>query len=322
MTEQDASKKPAEQIQSQPKPIEPIRTDEAPVIPKPPPTDEIHNETKEDKPKWTDKTVALFTLFLFLAAVIQGVIFYKQWQEMHSGGEDTHTLALAAKAQADAAKAQADEAKEQVERMAEALNKTDSLIKEATAQAVATKGIAASTQNQEAILKEFLDAEVDKDQASVTVRNPRIVQTDRFRRIPALEVDFFNAGTNSATQIFYTSKRSFAMGPGYVTDGEATASYLKIIGTQYGPKSEWSQTQDISGNGSVPVDFIIQVPRGTSDIDVVQMIVGRIEYDTIFHKPRWKNFCLLVVVTPSTVRGEDWNYTPRFCVAGQEGDKA
>ena len=320
MPEQYASKEPAKQIESQPKPIEPIRTDEAPVVPKPHSTDEIHNKTKEDKPKWTDKTVAFFTLCLVAVAVWQGIIFRRQWQEMHSGGVDTKALADAAKAQADAAKAQADEAKEQVGKMAEALTKTDSLIKEATAQAIATKGIAASTQNQEAILKEFLDAEIDKDQASVTVRNPRIIRDPR--GIPVLEVDFFNAGANSATQVFYTYKRRSGMGAGYVNNREMTAGELKGIGTEYGPKSGWSQTQDISGNGSVPVDFTIQAATNISFTDVAQLIKGRIEYDTIFHKPRWKNFCLLVVVKPSTTQGEDWNYTPRFCVVGQEGDKA
>jgi hypothetical protein len=139
MPEQYASKEPAEQVQNQPKPIEPIVTDEAPVVPNAHSAHEEWNKTKEDKPKWTDKTVALFTLCLFLVAIVQGYIFYKQWQEMHSGGDDTHNLALAAKAQAD-------EAKEQVTKMAESLTKTDTLIKEATAQAVATNSLAVQAQ--------------------------------------------------------------------------------------------------------------------------------------------------------------------------------
>jgi hypothetical protein len=54
-----------------------------------------------------------------------------QWYEMHTGGADTHDLAVAAGKQADAAKALADQAKAQTEKM-------DKLIKEATAQATAT----------------------------------------------------------------------------------------------------------------------------------------------------------------------------------------
>ncbi|HTF69709.1 MAG TPA: hypothetical protein VK638_44240 [Edaphobacter sp.] len=130
MPEQDAFKEPAKQVQSQPKPSEPVRLNDTQVVQVPIPHGEVHNEAKEDEPKWTDKTVALFTLCLFLVAVIQGIIFYKQWQEMHSGGVDTHALADAAKSQADAAKAQADaakaqanEAEAQVEKMTEALGK-------------------------------------------------------------------------------------------------------------------------------------------------------------------------------------------------------
>lgn len=112
------------------------------------------------------------------------------------------------------------------------------------------------------------------------------------------------------------------LGAGHVNDREFTADELKMTGTQYGPKSGWSQTQDISGNGSVPVDFTIQAATNISSTDVAELIVGRVEYYTIFHKPRWKNFCLLVVVTPSTTAGQRWTYTPRFCVLGQDGDKA
>jgi hypothetical protein len=142
MPEQYASTEPAKQIKSQPNPIEPIRTDEAQVVPSSHSTGEEHDKAKKDKPKWTDVAVAFFTVCLVGVAIWQGHIFNKQLGEMHTGGEDTHALAIAADAQAKAAKAQADEAKTQVEKMTEALGKTDKLINEATTQAVATNRLA------------------------------------------------------------------------------------------------------------------------------------------------------------------------------------
>jgi hypothetical protein len=48
-----------------------------------------------------------FTLALVLVAVVSAAISYKQWEEIHSGGKDTHDLASAAKDQAAATKSSA-----------------------------------------------------------------------------------------------------------------------------------------------------------------------------------------------------------------------
>src|SRR5260370_20825473 len=66
--------------------------------------------------KWTDIAIVILTAGIVLAAVVQTVIFNKQWKEMHDSGTDTHDLAVAAKAQADAAKAQADRTKDLADR--------------------------------------------------------------------------------------------------------------------------------------------------------------------------------------------------------------
>lgn len=50
-----------------------------------------------------------------------------QWYEMHSGGIDTHDLAVAAKAQADAAKSQADDTKTIAESAKSQANNTEKL---------------------------------------------------------------------------------------------------------------------------------------------------------------------------------------------------
>jgi hypothetical protein len=198
MPEQDASKDPAKQIQSQPKPIELVRTDETPVVPSLHPSYEEREETQEDKPKWTDKTVALFTLCLFLVALVQGYIFYKQWQEMHSGGVDTKALADSAKSQADAAKAQADEAKAQVERMTEALGKTDALIKQATAQAIATNRLAEQAQRSADYAKQSVDTAIDAERPWVGVS---FYKADEFTegKTAKITIQYTNSGKRPAT---------------------------------------------------------------------------------------------------------------------------
>jgi hypothetical protein len=198
MPEQDASKEPAKQVQNQPKPIEPLRSDEAQVVPSPVSSVEERNETKEDKPKWTDKTVALFTLCLFLVALVQGYIFYKQWQEMHSGGVDTKALADSAKSQADAAKAQADEAAKQVEKMTESLGKTDALIKEATAQAAATNRLAEQAQRSADYAKQSIDTAVDAERPWVGVS---FYKADEFTegKTAKITIQYTNSGKRPAT---------------------------------------------------------------------------------------------------------------------------
>jgi len=76
---------------------------------------------------------------------LQTAIFKKQWQEMRSGGTDTHDLAIQSRHQADVAKAQAEQAQVQTEKMAESLAKTDGLLKTAIAQAKATNELAVQT---------------------------------------------------------------------------------------------------------------------------------------------------------------------------------
>jgi hypothetical protein len=169
MRQQDTAENPAQLARGHSEPIEPNGFEETKATPTAHRTDEIYQNANGDKPKWTDKTVALFTLFLFLAAVIQGIIFFKQWQEMHSGGVDTQKLALAAETQAKAAKAQADEAKEQVSKMADALTKTDALIDEATAQATATNRLAAQAQRSADYAQTAIATAVDAERPWVGV---------------------------------------------------------------------------------------------------------------------------------------------------------
>jgi hypothetical protein len=79
----------------------------------------------------TDWIMAVSTVCIFFVAVIAAGISFFQWREMHSGGTDTHDLALAAKAQADATKAEADAMRDLAARALRQAEATDNLVREA-----------------------------------------------------------------------------------------------------------------------------------------------------------------------------------------------
>jgi hypothetical protein len=269
MQEQNPSQESAEPVNppSAPPvtPITPVVPSVTPVVPPAPhipqkadavPSTHPVNRANEDKPKWTDKTVALFTLFLFLAAVIQGVIFYKQWQEMHSGGADTHDLAVAAKTQAEAAKAQADEAKVQVDKMAESLKKTDALIKEATAQANATNLLAAQAQRSADYSQQAINAGVEAERPWVGVGSFNV---SNFVEGQTAKVSFnyVNSGKRPATasaRYAVTIVKSLPIFPDYSKAPPASIAFV-LPGGSFGSTydyevpnaafAEWKQTKQI-----------------------------------------------------------------------------
>ncbi|WP_433964253.1 hypothetical protein [Tunturiibacter gelidiferens] len=198
MTEQDAFKGLTEQIQNQSDPTKPIRAYEAEVVPSSHSSYEEQNKTKEDQPKWTDKAVAFFTICLVGVAIWQAVIFNRQWEEMHTGGEDTKALATAADTQAKAAKAQADEAKEQVGKMVESLAKTDALIRQATAQATATNRLAVQAQRSADYAKQAVDNSIESERPWVGVSSYRV---DNFveGKTAKITINITNSGKRPAS---------------------------------------------------------------------------------------------------------------------------
>jgi hypothetical protein len=168
-----------------------MATDTPPAHPK----DQIRNQpktkTEGDKPKWTDKTMASFTAALVIVAIIQGYIFYKQWQEMHGGGEDTHALALSAKSQAD-------EARAQVEKMSESLRKTDVLIKEATAQANATNLLAVQAQRSADYAQQAIKNSIDADRPWVGISTFNVTNFVE-GQTAKISINFINSGKRPAS---------------------------------------------------------------------------------------------------------------------------
>jgi hypothetical protein len=211
MTDENAAHEPEKLVDTQPGPVTPGGSHEIELVTASHPTDAV--ETNSDKPKWTDKTVAFFTLALFLAALIQGYIFYKQWQEMHSGGADTHDLAVAAKAQAEASDTQAKEATAQVDKLVESLKKTDALIAEATTQAnatsqqaVATNVLAKQAQRSADYAQQAIKTSVEAERPWIGVGN-FAVSNFLEGQTAKITVNFVNSGKRPASaSAFYNAQ--------------------------------------------------------------------------------------------------------------------
>ena len=85
-------------------------------------------KSKAEDVTLADWAMVFFTFVLAATTIVFTVYAKRQWEEMHSGGEDTKKLAEQAKAQTD--------------KMADSLSKTDALIRQATEQALATNNLA------------------------------------------------------------------------------------------------------------------------------------------------------------------------------------
>ncbi len=123
-------------------------TAQSPIDPHPPQEqDAAAGETDtSDKITKSDRIMIAATIVIALGTLVSAGAICFQWYEMHTGGVDTHDLAVAASnqaiaagKQADAAKALAEQAQAQTVKMTESLTKTDNLIKATQALAVQTK---------------------------------------------------------------------------------------------------------------------------------------------------------------------------------------
>lgn len=255
MLEQDNSKGPSPQIENKPISVESIDSSQEKIEPKSHSANEGHDKSNGDKPKWTDKTVAFFTVCLVVVAVIQGYIFYRQWREMHSGGVDTHALASAAKSQADAAKAQADESKAQVGKMAESLTKTDALIKEATSQALATNRLAMQAQRSADYAQQAIETSVESERPWVGVSSAQVVNFVE-GKTAKITVNVTNSGKRPASVKEIYGVAVFKSLPLFPTLGSNPASLAYILpGATFnatfeysvpeGAFSEWKRTKQV-----------------------------------------------------------------------------
>jgi hypothetical protein len=88
------------------------------AIPSKPATEADLEQVKKQMSGFERSTLG-WTRASFIVILATGIFIALQWHEMHSGGQDTHDLAVAAGKQADAASKQADRMKDQADRTKE-----------------------------------------------------------------------------------------------------------------------------------------------------------------------------------------------------------
>jgi len=270
MPEQDASKKSGEQVQNESKPLEPIRT----------------NEVKEDKPKWTDKTVAFFTLFLFLAAVIQGFIFYKQWQEMHSGGIDSKALAEATSKAASAAAKNAEAAESFAESSKRINDGITAAVAELNRQAKEVELARQSSVSNSQIALESTVSNFQKDQRA-WVGFTTIDGTPQVEKEFSPTAHFINSGRTPALDvrvIMFGLPGRMRQEPKFpmLPNGEKGSRNQFMPNVPYENSVHILWNQQISESG-----FSERLAAN----EVTVYVMGRFDYKDTFGIPHWTTFC-------------------------------
>jgi hypothetical protein len=263
-------------------------------------------ETAADKAvrRTTNATVwmAIFTMML---TVLSGLT----WWEIHSGGTDTHDLAVAAGQQAVAAGKQADAAGKQVsstkdlaDRMKDQADGTKVIAQQAVIQANANKRLA---QNAVDTLKNTRDSFQDEQRAWVGVQDAggaAPTETLPWR----VRIVFFNSGRSPARSVqrdgMYITSDHPLNGPGPEQVSQLIFSPAQSIAPQgkynfmmgEAPPARASTELQLSGNRGL----ISQLPQ-IKDGRLFLYYFGILKYDDGFGRQRETQFCILLA-NPTT----------------------
>ena len=147
--------------------------------------------------------------------VIAAGISFFQWREMHSGGEDTHDLALAAKAQADATKAEADAMRDLAERALRQAKATDKLARAAERSASAA---------DESARDADVSARATKDMAAISAASlDNARQSDRLDQRPWVYV-------SSMRLTKFQPDSKFEAHLVFANSGRSPALHMEVVG--------------------------------------------------------------------------------------------
>lgn len=243
----------------------------------------------------TDWIMAISTVCLLIVAVIAACISYFQWHEMHTGGVDTHELALAAKAQADATKAEADSMHDLASRALRQAEATDKLALQAE------KSAAASVQSAR---DADVSARATKDMAAIsaaTLDNAKQnAQLDQraWLSISTMRLTKFQADAKLETQlVFSNSGRSPALhvsvvGAVVVMDKAVDPNFLSVA-----PASDFTALRAMAPQVANTWTRESERPIGSEDKDRVEhgtSIIwawGFIRYDDTFGVTHITQYC-------------------------------
>lgn len=275
-------------------------------------------------PSWTDKAVVVLTVVIVAVGVAQTVIFRKQWQEMHSGGTDTHDLAIAAKTQADEARIQAGQAKIQADKAIESAEYMDQLAKETLAEARGTNKLAVQAQRSAEYagqLAKTAEAELATAQSNAKndqrawlgVQQTQLESFDVGKRISVI-VMLSNTGKSPARHETYVGQIE-------VLPREARPNFGFDI-----PDPTWTGVASISPQGSYRLQFATSTLLTQDERDLIShgdrviWVWGTIHYEDIFDQGHITEFCAFSLDTTSNRQPPSQGMLMYSCPPGNHHD--
>lgn len=270
------------------------------------------------RPEWTDKAIVFLTLIIAAVGVAQTVIFSKQWKEMHSGGVDTHDLAVAAKAQADEAKVQADRATESAQYMRQ-------LADQALAQAKATNRLAAEAGKSAEYARQLanttsselqtMQATAKNDQRAWVGQQNAVLTTYELGKVITITVNLSNTGRSPARHITYTATAG-------IFDIKSVPPFALDI-----PNPAWTGTSSIPPQGGYQIEVTTPnvLDQDAKDpIDRRDRVVwawGTIHYEDIFGDGHITQFCAYSLDTTKNREAPKQGMLMHNCPSGNRHDE-
>jgi multidrug efflux pump subunit AcrA (membrane-fusion protein) len=159
--------------------------------------------------KLTDWITALSTVCIMAVAIVAAVISFYQWHEMHTGGTDTHSLAEAAKAQAEANRQEAIAMKNLSDRALQQAQATDKLAEQAEKSANAAAKSAKDADVSASATKSMASTAAD---SLAAVRQNEALDQRAWIAVTSMRLTSFKSGETIQSQVmFENSGRSPAL---------------------------------------------------------------------------------------------------------------
>lgn len=237
----------------------------------------------------TDWLIVLLTAAIALTSVLQ-------WHEIRAGSSDTHTLAVAAKTQAEKMASMSDAA-EKIRQAAQDMVAQDQRIADNAGKSLD----ASSKQSRDALNVTVNNAKRDQ-RAWIGIRDFRVVQFEKDKSLK-IDIDFTNSGKTPAIHVKSYTKYGFVGGP-IVLDG---------------PLPEWVQSpifensQAVAPQGiytthlEIPSDVIVPRYDLVDEQRQIVYVFGEIDYTDLTRSPGVTTFCLFMDAQSKTLA-----YTKEF----------
>lgn len=229
--------------------------------------------------RWIKQDTKSTDWFIVLLTAVIAATSYLQWKVIKSGSADTHTLAEAAKTQAEKTSGMADAA-DKIRKAAD-----DMVAQESRLATNSQNAIEASNHQSKASLEATIAASRLEERAWVGIRDVRLVRFDKDKSLK-VDVEVRNTGKTPALSV--------QLGSGWATDMASTGPAANWFNYSFRPAESIPPEGDHIIHIEVPSNVI------TPLYDVIMIrpqflfVMGTVRYETIADQPGEANFCLFL----------------------------